>query len=380
MDSDNAFEIVLPLVAGILPAIAVIFAGWYVGIFLHECGHLLAALLIGWEPLSFRVGTGPTAAAFRRGDLHVKLGWWPNGGLVTATTKTASRYRFKWFVFAISGPLVNFAIAWGIWQVLKQVDINSHFSPWTYWLLEIFLATQAVLFFGTICPGTARVYGRKYASDGLQALQSLSMSRKKLARRVAEHRTGRISVYLERGEEERAMKALEEISVEGGWQPLFMRTTWIHWLLAHGKRAQADTAMEALLGEADTLGFPRCEVLDGLACLPLFYGHSHLRGRAMGYIDEAIRENPSMITLKGTKGSLLVEEGKYQEGLAMLQEVMAHTATDDDRAICSYYIALATRETNGLQEGRQLLEKAIKQYPECIARPRVYQLFWNNRA
>ena len=64
----------------------------------------------------------------------------------------------------------------------------------------------------------------------------------------------------------------------------------------------------------------------------------------------------------------------------MLLEVMAHTTEENDRAICSYYIALATRETASWHEGRQLLEKAIKQYPEHVVRSRVYHLFWNNRA
>jgi hypothetical protein len=96
-----------------------------------------------------------------------------------------------------------------------------------------------------------------------------------------------------------------------------------------------------------------------------------LRKRALDYIEEAIREDPSAITLKGTKGSLLVEEGKYGEGLQLLQEVMAHTTAENDRAVCSYYIALAMLETGRGEKGRELLEKAVQQYPVCAVRQQV---------
>lgn len=354
-------------------ALLAIVASMYLGIFLHECGHLFAALLVGWKPVTFSVGTGRRITVFRHGDFQVQLGWLPGGGAVSAPAETASWFRFKWFVFSISGPVFTLAGIGTIGYLLHRNWDSPSVLPWAHAVVPIVLGMQTGMFFGAIFPRKVRVYGREYASDGLQAWYSLSLPAQKITRQVTENQTARIAIYLERGEEARAMKMLETLARNAEWQPLQMRMLWIHWLFKQGKSAEAEAAIEALQGDAGVLGISRSEVLDGLACLPLFYGHSHLRERALGYVDEAIRENPSAITLKGTKGSLLVEEGRYHEGLELLEEVMTHTKADNDRAIASYYIALATLETGRWEKGRELLERAVKRYPDCVVRPHVTQ-------
>ena len=53
--------------------------------------------------------------------------------------------------------------------------------------------------------------------------------------------------------------------------------------------------------------------------------------------------DPERITLRGTKGSLLIENNEVEAGERMLEEVLARSQAENDQAICTWYLALAQK-------------------------------------
>jgi tetratricopeptide (TPR) repeat protein len=355
--------------------------GQFLGIFLHECGHLLAALGAGWKPLVFRVGTGPRATVWKAGDFHVQLGAFPFGGLVHACAGSPFRFRSKWFLFAMAGPAATLGVAWWMWRLFNNASLLEGIPDWAKVALPMVLLMQTIMFLNSLFPHNAKLDGIEYPSDGKQAWMSLTTRASEIPSKVFGHQIAKAEIYMARGETERAKEVVIQAAAGGiiaDFTPLTVRIVLIHWLLKFGRRAEADGEMEKVLAQTEELMVTRGHALDALACIPLFFGHQELSQQAMAYIEQAIEEEPQGISYRGTKGSLLVEAGQDQEGLAMLEEVLAETGSEHDRAICSYYIALAKCRLGDFNEARRLLLAATQKYPKCVVRSKVTKLFWND--
>lgn len=357
----------------------IVFGCHYVCIALHELGHLIAILCIGWTPLVFKLGLGPSITVARFGDLHVQLGRRPFSGWVRGTAESLSFFRFKWFVMVISGPLMTALAIFVMVRVLIHISDYPAAPSWQTTALLIAIMLQLMTLVGTLWPATQMMDGMALPTDGKQAVQSLTMSTAEIGGQFLLHAVTKATVLIERGESHRVSAILEKARLQTAVSSPEMGRLWIHCLLHRGKTEQADTAMNDLLANAAAVGETRAAVLDSLACLPLFHGHTQLIPKALTYIEEAIAAEPDAITLKGTKASLLIEAGELASGMKLLEEVMEHTESEYDRAICSHYLAVAHARSGDWKKGRELLDAAEKKYPACVVKDRARILFWGSR-
>lgn len=355
--------------------IAVAVIGSYLCAFLRAMSQLGAVLLNGWSPLVFRCGSGRWITALRIGGLHFQFGLLPMSGFVHAAANSPVRFRVKWLFYALAGPAMTVGTIWGLWKLLQFVMQWATTPDWIPIAIGTLMLTQAGIFFGTVFPQMENVDGIEIPNDGMQVIRSITMSTKTIAEQYFCQQGFKAQITLERGDQERAREVLENACRDSGMDSLATCIMWIRLLSHTGRSEEANLAMTSAADNWHTLGKTRGEVLDSLASLPLFYGCGELQAQAMAYIDQAIAEEPEAITLKGTKGSLLVESGRSKEGLELLTEVLEHTKSENDRAICSYYIALAHSELGAWQKGFELLQEAVTKYPDCIVRFRVAKSF-----
>ena len=73
---------------------------------------------------------------------------------------------------------------------------------------------------------------------------------------------------------------------------------------------------------------------------------------------------PGKLTLKGTLGSLLAEQGNYAEGEALLNDCLQQSRALNDRAISSFYLGVIKMRTGKTKEGKRLIKWGMKMYPE----------------
>jgi tetratricopeptide (TPR) repeat protein len=145
---------------------------------------------------------------------------------------------------------------------------------------------------------------------------------------------------------------------------------WIHALLLVGEKQRARAEIDSLLKD----GLPsasRVDILDGIACISIYYGHMEMLEDSLRYIEEAIIAEPDAITLKGTKGSILVESGRIDDGIAMLEEVRNTSISPIDHAISEYYLALGHYRMGRHQDATKHLDAGISIAPQCIVRWKI---------
>jgi predicted Zn-dependent protease len=105
-------------------------------------------------------------------------------------------------------------------------------------------------------------------------------------------------------------------------------------------------------------------VLDGFASYILYQSSTAHFARAEKIARMALKIAPDPLTLKGTLGSLLVEQGNYVEGEALLKECLQQSQAPIDQAISSFYLGMIKLRTGDAKEGQRLMKWGMKMYPE----------------
>ena len=235
---------------------------------------------------------------------------------------------------------------------------------------------EAYFFIMSLAPRKHCIEGRLVPNDARLILDTIRGSPRELRTSYeseVSHRVGRL-LQENRGREAHELLAGECFADE---MAVGFKTIWIQLLDQYGRHDEADLEIARFL-EASTSGEERVNALDALACLPLYYGNARRLPEAFRYIDEALQLAPDKWTLKGTKGSLLVDSGVLDDGIAMLEEVLSNTETALDRAISNYYLALAWHRKGDPAKCDLHWRRGLELDPDCIVKPRVKEAIFDS--
>lgn len=337
------------------------------GLILHELGHLGAACWLGWKPLSVSIGRGHELAAFQRRDLRFILGANPFYGCVRAVALRRAGFRRKLLVYTAAGPAVTMlALCLLVWGWCSLPDGRF---PRLETGLVIAAFTQGLMLCGSLWPHYVRMGNETLPNDMLQMWKAVRMRPSDADGAFTGHVLTLALIRLEQGRVTEAMAVIERL---GECFDLAEVSTMRMRLLLEKKMEKEADAEWSRAEAADHLDAQaKSRVLDGLACIPLFYGYERLLARAFASIEQAILLAPNEITLKGTKGSLLVEQGLVEEAVLLLEEVSRSTESDNDRAICSYYLALAAYKRGNLPEAVRRYREASVKFSHCVVASRI---------
>jgi tetratricopeptide (TPR) repeat protein len=131
---------------------------------------------------------------------------------------------------------------------------------------------------------------------------------------------------------------------------------WLHF--EAGDTHKAEAICRELLTRPFESKAKLAELLDQLSCIALYYGRTDLLPEADAWSNEALWYAPDAITLKGTRGSILIELGRIDEGMVMLREVTKRSECKIDQTIGSAYLAKAYAAKGDFTEAQRWIEKA----------------------
>jgi hypothetical protein len=316
-----------------------------ISVILHEIAHFVAAKVLGLNPWCVNIGRGAVVFDHELKSFRLILRAFPYSGMVYPYGPTNPYHIGRWRVFlmVLAGPLAN-AIVLSISLSIVYISVSAGYDAWglTHIPVQMCIASVFALL-SSLLPFQTRIDGVKVRSDGLQML-SLLIGR----RRAAPSERNAITRTL-----------------SPSWR-------WVvnnlgHTTLLHSCRSQLESAK---LSRDEHL-----ELLDVFATAVLMYGaHEHL-SEADRYSEELFKAKPTELTVKGTRGSILIEKGELAAGREMLAEVMAHDPSKFDQAIAASFLALADLKENRLPEASRWLRTARELDPNCPAIDRIESLF-----
>ena len=103
--------------------------------------------------------------------------------------------------------------------------------------------------------------------------------------------------------------------------------------------------------------------LDSLACLPIMDNLKSFLPAADEFSRESLEIQPQNLTLKGTRGAILVELGRIDEAEPLLNEVYTTSEADHDQRISAFYLGLIAKARGDRNRARTFALQSVI-YPE----------------
>jgi hypothetical protein len=318
----------------------------------HELGHLAFASWLKLNPYAVRIGHGPRL--FRRKILGVT---WTFKALPSSGDVKVLPDDPKWIVsrmvcMTAAGPAVScvlFAVTvWMLFGDSSPLNIHGNYHNWGLFLMPM-LYVNAGAFLFSIWPRSFSLEGQQMHNDGLIILDLLR----------------RRDAFVAQLKNQLIPEA--EAANGMGWSQL----------IDAGQTTATLEAWKKHLEEEEMPDRMRHQMLDAFATLVLMSGAVEFLPEADRYSQELHQAKGDEWTVKGTRGSVLIECGNFTEGGEMLRAVMASQTTDFDKAISASFLALAALRQGLTGEAAKWLGIAKKHDPHCASLRRLEALLEN---
>lgn len=332
----------------------------------HEVGHVLAAQLLGLRVFSVSLGLlGRTLWKCRLASCTLEVKSLPFVGYTTVGHRSQRCLRLRHFLMVLAGPMANAALSAPVYLLLVTPNANTGTL-----LLHAFCWANLLMLPLNLWP--RQISG--LPSDGLQLLRMPFLPRTEVQRFHMEYFLGEGIDSLQR----------EDWTAAGTWfergleahprNPRLLNALGVVFI-KQGRFAAAYNLLHELLKRDDLDPVVRASILNNIAWANLHCAETNLLDEADRYSREGMEWLPWLAAFKGTRGSVLVELGRAEEGIPLLEDALVEYTEVKDKAVnainaCYLSIGYAKRGLAG--EARLRLEEAQKFDPQCYLLPRVF--------
>lgn len=317
--------------------------GLVAGLACHEFGHMLCAVLLSLPVRLISIGIGPLLWGGRIGEARFELRAMPWSGCVQCYPQPVIR-KISMLFFVLGGVLGNAALI-GLVAVVDEAGVVR--DPVRDYLGPI-VFVQCYLIVQNLVPYWIRVGGVRIGTDGLQLLQLVAGPWR------GPTQAGLLyAAMLDRyGGANRAPPRRACVRL------IYQMLRSDHWTDAEARRDFHD-ALQRELGRAALSREENILVLDALVTSGLIYRNPPLRAHLDAWSQQALRLAPDIATLRGSRGAVLVELGRYQEGKALLVPLVgAQPDKSFDAFMVSVFLAHAEHALGNVAAARALAAAA----------------------
>ncbi|HTB82451.1 MAG TPA: site-2 protease family protein [Candidatus Sulfotelmatobacter sp.] len=333
---------------------------------LHEVGHAVAGRILGIRIFSIDIGSGQVVYEFLFVNIRWRFRVIAYGGLIRGTFTTARFFRTRDFFYKAGGPLANALILAGcIYLVPWDEQLNS--TPLEGFVPFVSLALVNVLMMLLdLFPRMINSAAGKIPNDGLWLFWKIwRIKQDNIEANLAARYHYETDECYTRKDLVGAQKWIDRGAA------LFPKDIRLKIAAAHvfymdKKYPEAMRAYARLVGRNKDNKNLDCLLLNNLAYNCALTGKPDLLPRADTASRLALKHDPSIISYKGTRGSVLVGMGRYDEALDLLHEAMRNSTGRSGRALNACDIGTAESRRGNIPEAKKYFSLARKLDPDCI--------------
>jgi tetratricopeptide (TPR) repeat protein len=362
----------------------------------HELGHALVGRLAGQRVFAVCIGHGPLLGSLRLLGTRWQLRAFADGGTTYTGAPSLRFSRLRLFLMLLGGPLLNgLLLAAALWW-RPPAALVGQLTRWPaapgLLLLPAFVVANGTHLLLALVPSRTRAAGGVHTSDGLQLLLTPFLSR-------AERETAHAGYFaqegcecvseghyldalqwFERGLERYPHSAANDFGVScallltGCYDEAERRLAGLRARNDLGQGLQAAVADACAVAALRRVIDARCRRPNG-AETP----EGDTPARLAALLDEGERRSqealhagrqlplPEQWSLMGTYGCLLVEQGRLDEGAAVLRLALTEVEPASEKAYCLGYLAVVAARQGRPGEARAALERARRLWADCPA-------------
>ncbi len=372
--------------------------GQYLIVGIHDIGHAVAAKGVGLVPTRLQIGLEPEILSFGLGRMRVGIGMNFFGGYVAAIRGKAEFTRTKNLAFELGGPIASFLLFVVVVAAACLIGFNDPLSQPIPLLLSMTLfVAQNFIMLIYLFVSDITIDGSQLKPDMPAIWECLVSSDQQWE--ANNPWLGKINNYIRRGMWNEAfekalpylqphpqfalhfanfimlvdreivpiIKKLVDDTLSGGTQPSPQECSWLLFTQGachayQGEVAAAKKCLEEAFQSAPT-DSDKVNLSEQLANLVIVQRLMDMLPEADRCSEYALLLEHESITLKGTRGSILVELGQLESGMEMLKEVFEKSESEHDKAISAFYIALGFRKVGDSASVLQWREEMMRHNP-----------------
>jgi tetratricopeptide (TPR) repeat protein len=335
----------------------------------HELGHAFVAKAVGFRVFHISIGYGRTIFERPFCGFNFQLKSIPFGGFAFSTPKNSKSYRVKKCLVVLAGPSANLLIAAMLAVMIPDQALSFDFNNGIN-LPGVFFVANMVSFGYSLVPHYFESVFGKIPNDGQIILKTLSIKKPAIEA---------LPVYYYLYESVECCKR-KQLQMAGEWieKGLVLFPDYVTLLdrrgalLTYQKQfSEARSVFLQLLSRPNVHAYHRCYYANNLAWVDALIGGDELIQEADKYSAEALENMPHVSYFKGTRGTVLVEMGRFDEGLKLLKEAMASAMDSTSKALNACHIAIAEHRRGNLEEGQKYAAIARSLDSDCILLDRL---------
>jgi tetratricopeptide (TPR) repeat protein len=328
----------------------------------HELGHAIVARILGLHVFMVVVGSGRTLKKFQLFGFSWEFKQFPLYGFTVCCVKSAKLYRLKRMLVTLAGPAVNLGLiaaalfAYGSLRMIRSWSIP--FMPFA-----CFAFANLWMLIVNLVPRYYKTVHGKLPSDGLSLLRLPFSSKADIDQNI-------VFYYALEGLELRKKGQLNAA---------------IQWYQKALSRYPGDTRLlnDYAVALIDCERFDEAKALcnqiiekqepdpgimaivhNNIAYLNILLGEKTLLEEADASSSHAFANWPWIPAIKGTRGMVLVELGRIDEGIRLLKEALDRNERARDKALSAAYLAVAEARKGNRIRAQQYLETATQYHSD----------------
>ncbi len=349
------------------------FCGFLVFGGVHELTELLAARCAGFYVRSLVLGAGTIIAKFYFLGIPFVIGESLLGGKVHYLVTTQRHARLKMFLVtsaAVAAPLALTAALFFLARATFPLDpATTSLERRLYAFLLGMTAVTILSLPGILIPYAYRHGGMWIRSDTMQLLTLPWRSDAEIQKQVLAAET------LMHGEIDPMTFSAQEAETKVAANPdnsIALRTAIM--FLRQDADPKLQDYYQRLIALASTSA-ERQRCIDEYLTYCLESDTVAANAPEMDALSaELLASDPNSLSLRGTRGGILVDLGRHDQGVAMLTDVLARSENAVDQSYSSIFVALAAKAAGDVETAREYARHALKADSECPALKRVADL------
>jgi tetratricopeptide (TPR) repeat protein len=337
---------------------------------LHELAHACAGRVLGVHVFRVIIGSGKLLVTRRAFGITWEWRLWPfSGGTVMACPPQAGN-RARFFGAVLAGPalhafLLGAAAAFQMFLLILQEWFGLDLALLLQWT-GLFLVFDLILLLFNLLPRRARGSAGQIGSDGLQLLNLLFMKPEdEQLRAQSFYLIGAVEAF-RRGEADEALRWAGQGLERYPDQPA-LRTVRGEALIQKKRFAEARAVFADLLSsEGGKSLLIQSLMQSNIAYTDVLLRDPDLLPEADRFSMQALRRLPWEPAIAGTRGAVLLELGRLDEGIELLEKALAGQKTNSGKAADAFHIADGEARRGNTERSRRYRELAHKYDPNLF--------------
>lgn len=331
----------------------------------HELAHAITAWLLGLRVFGIVIGIGRTIWVGKFLRMEWRLNLMPIAGITAVGARPVPHLRLKLFLIYLAGPLSHVIMAGALYFVGQAIALGELLRH----VLNISIIINIILAIGNLYPRKMTGITGAQGTDGWHLFRVFSLSDAEMTKRHVGYYVAEAMQAFSQNEFDTAKNWLDQGLALDVNSSVARNMLGLIQLSRGEYQASRETFITLLESEeAKEAGF-RFIVLNNIAYLNALIGDPSLLPEADQYSSEAFKHLPWVPPVSGTRGTVLIELGQFEEGIALLKKSMASHPDKQGKALNACHIAIGEHRRGNQIEASKYLSTAKALDPRSMLIP-----------